>query len=239
TWEKGDVNKLYFRYSVDPRGQNWLSRLTTGLDLLEDDWGSDFNYKFGFGELTLQLPFKTRGAFLRFYAGRLFDSKDAPIQAMLFLNGANPREQFKRFFLRSNGSIPEELHYHLPGGGNLRGYYNQPLMGDQIIAVNFEFRQQLSQGQIGRKLHSVLGRTSVVAFADLAEMEFLDSMEKFFANAGVGLRFEKVLPDNWYTIITTGRRVTLRLDFPFWVSEPLNGEDAFHFRWVFGLEHPI
>jgi hypothetical protein len=239
TWEKGDVNKLYFRYSVDPRGQSWLSRLTTGVDLLENDWGSDFNYKFGFGELNFQVPFQTRGAYLRFYAGRIFDSADVPLQDMLFLNGANPREQFKHFFLRSNGSIPEQLHYHLPGGGNLRGYYNQPLMGDQIIAVNFEFRQQLDYGYIGRKLRSVFGLTSVVAFADMAEMEFLDSTEKFFANAGVGLRFEKILPDNWYTIITAGRRVTLRLDFPFWVSEPLDGEDAFHFRWLFGLEHAI
>ena len=55
----------------------------------------------------------------------------------------------------------------------------------------------------------------------------------------LGYGSKKLLPDNWQTIITTSRQLTLRLDFPFWVSEPLPGEKAFRFRWVFGLEQAI
>jgi len=44
------------------------------------------------------------------------------------------------------------------------------------------------------------------------------------------------LPDEWYTIFTGGRDVTLRLDFPIWVNEPLPDENAVRFRWVFGFE---
>jgi len=35
------------------------------------------------------------------------------------------------------------------------------------------------------------------------------------------------------------RRLTLRFDFPVWVSEPLAGEKKAKFRWVFGLQSGI
>jgi len=76
----------------------------------------------------------------------------------------------------------------------------------------------------------------VAVFVDVASMEFVDSSHEFFVDAGFGLRFENVLPDNWYTIFTGGRNTTLRFDFPIWVNRPLPDENALRFRWVFGFE---
>jgi hypothetical protein len=74
------------------------------------------------------------------------------------------------------------------------------------------------------------------AFADVASMEFQDSRHRLFADAGFGFRLQALLPDEWYTIFTGGRDLTLRLDFPIWVNEPLPDENAVRFRWVFGFE---
>lgn len=238
-WEEGKVNKinkLYFRYQFNPRGLRWFSRLTFGFDSVQDTWGSDFTYNSIFSELKFWFPKNDEGIFLRFYGGKVLESKEAPIQDLLFLDGANPRQRFKRFYLRSDGSLPEELHYHLPGGGNLRGYYHNPTYGDQIIAFNIELRKRLHIPLFGKKLKSIFGVTNLVAFFDGASMEFLDSKHKTFADAGLGIRFQKFLRDDWYTIFTGGRNLTIRLDFPIWVSDPLPDEKNVRFRWVFGFE---
>ncbi|NIR52318.1 hypothetical protein GWO43_03900, partial [candidate division KSB1 bacterium] len=239
TWEEGVVNNLYFRYNYDPRGLNWFSNLSAGLDIVLDDWTSDFDYRRAFAELRFWLPKNDEGVFLRFYTAKVFSSERAPLQDLVFLEGANPRERFKRFYLRSDGALPEELHYHLPGGGNVRGYYNQPIFGDQIVALNLELRNTFRPQLFGKRLDKFLGETSLVAFVDLASMEFIGSQNDFFAGAGLGLRFQNVLPDNWYTLFTGGRHVTLRLDFPIWIDDPLPNENAVRFRWVFGFEQAI
>ncbi|HEX9654090.1 MAG TPA: M1 family metallopeptidase [bacterium] len=239
TWGRGNVNNFYLRYGVNPRGLLWFTNFTLGFDVVDKDWGSEVSYHTGFSELRVCFPKNDEGVFLRFFAGKIFSSDDALIQDLLFLDGANPRDRFRRFYLRSDGALPEELHYHLPGGGNLRGYYNQPIFGDQILAANLELRKKLKPNVLGRWLRSVLGHPGVAVFGDLSTMEFVDSRHEFFADAGLGLRFENLLPDDWYTIFTGGRNTTLRLDFPIWVNQPLPGENAVRFRWVFGFEQAL
>ncbi len=236
SWDSGKVNNVYLRYMVNPRGLIWNSNITVGADLVNDDWGSDFNYNTVYTEVKFWLPQNDEGLFLRIYGHKIFSSDDTPIQDLIFLDSANPRERFKRFYLRSNGSIPEELHYHLPGGGNLRGYFNQPIYGDQILAVNVELRKNFKRTLLGRKWHALLGNVTLVAFADLAEMKKRDSENKFYMDAGVGIRLQRLLPDNWFTLFTGGRNLNLRFDFPFWVNEPLPEDNQFQFRWVFGFE---
>lgn len=236
TWERGDVNNLYFRYGVNPRGVLWFTNFVAGLDLVEKDWGSDVSYHSGFSEFKVWFPKNDEGVFLRLFAGKIFSSDDALVQDLYFVDGANPREHFRKVYLRSDGALPEELHYHLPGGGNVRGYYNQPIFGDQMLAANAEVRKKVGPNWLGRKLRAILGTPSVAVFADVASMEFVDSRHEVFADAGFGLRFENVLPDDWYTVFTGGRNTTLRLDFPIWVNRPLPDENAVRFRWVFGFE---
>ncbi|MFQ5604604.1 MAG: M1 family aminopeptidase [bacterium] len=239
TWQVGIVNKASVRYSLNPRGFNWFTNLSFGFDSAQKDWGSDFNYNTVFTELKFWFPKNKDGIFVRFFGKKILDSKDAPIQDLIFLDGANPRDRFKRFYLRSQGALPNGLHYHLPGGGNLRGYYNQPIIGDELFAVNAEVRKQLKPKFRLGFLSSFLRSTALVGFADIAAMGLVGSNEDIFADAGVGVRFQTRLPDNWYTIFTGGRNLTIRLDFPFWVSKSLPDEKDFHFRWVFGFEQAI
>ncbi|MCH9006925.1 M1 family metallopeptidase [candidate division KSB1 bacterium] len=236
TWEAGDVYKAYFRYGVNPRGMSWFSNIVLGFDTSQRDWGSDFTFNAFWGEVKFSFPRDDEGLFFRAFGKKIGDSDKAPIQDLIFLDGANPREQFKKYYLRSHGSIPEEAHYHLPGGGNLRGYYNQPIIGDQVLALNVELRKKFDPPFYRRKLRKILGTLSMVVFSDIASMEFLNSEHEFFADAGLGLRFENFLPDQWYTIFTGGRWTTFRLDFPFWVNKPLPDESELRFRWVFGFE---
>ena len=237
-WQDGTVNKLYLRYALNPRGQKWFTNLSFGFDTVQEDWGSDFTFTSLQSEFKFWTPKIQEGISLRLFAKKIIDNpQDTPIQELIFLDGANPRQQFNRFYLRSNGSLPEELHYQLPGGGNVRGYYNQPIAGDQILALNIEVRKRVTS--LAKALGSVFGTTGVALFADVAKMEFVDSHNELFADAGLGLRFQKFLPDNWLTLLTRSRHVTLRLDFPIWINKPLADEKAFRFRWIVGLEQAI
>ncbi len=238
-WEKGDVNKLYFRYAINQRGLTWFSLLNLGLDTVQEDWASDFTFTSLFGELKLLFRGARQAFSLRLFGQHIGNSDDAPIQEMIFLGGANPRQRFDRFYLRSRGGLPAELHYHLPGGPNLRGYYNNPLVVDQALSMNIEAQRELGNRFLGRKLAPLLGSVTIAAFADLASVEFPDSRQDTFADAGLGLRFRNILPDNWYTIFTGGRDLTIRLDFPIWVSRPLPDEKELRFRWVFGFEQAL
>ena len=155
------------------------------------------------------------------YTKKIFDSADTPRQDLIFLDGANPRQRFKRFYLRSDGGLPDGLHYHLPGGGNLRGFYNQPIIGDEIFAINVEARKQLKPKLPWQALNSILGRISIAGFTDIAAFGLINFTEDIFADAGFGIRLQTRLPDDWYTIFTAGRNLTVRLDFPIWVSKLL------------------
>lgn len=232
TWQAGDVNKLYFWYSVDPRGMKWFTNFSVGIETAQADWGSDFTYTTGYSELKFWLPKRDEGLFLRLY-GQATDGTPA-IQDHVFLDGANSRKRFDRFYLRSYGALPAWLHYHLPGGGNVRGYFNNPMIDEEIAAFNAEIRKRITQRSIDRFLKGVLGKKSVVLFFDAASLNIFDV--EIFADAGVGLRFHNVLPDEWFTIFTGGRELTLRLDFPIWVSNPLPEENPVSFRWLFGFE---
>ena len=99
TWQTGIVNTAYLRYSVNPRGLNWFSNLTLGLDTVQEDWGSDFTYNAVSAELKFWFPKTREGLFLRFYAKKILDSAATPVQDLSFLYGANPRERVKHFYL--------------------------------------------------------------------------------------------------------------------------------------------
>lgn len=239
TWEKGDVHRLYATYDVSPRGLHWFSHLAFGFETAQESWGSDFTFTKLSAELKLWLPDNHEGLFLRFFGGKIIDSEEAPTQDLLFLEGANPRQRFERFYLRSHGALPEELHYHLPGGGNLRGYYNNPRFGDELLALNGELRKRVRLKLFRRGPLAALSRPTLVGFAEVASLKYLESETRLFADAGVGVRIHTRLPDAWYTMFTGGRELTLRFDFPLWVSDPLPDENSVRFRWVFGFEQPF
>jgi hypothetical protein len=239
TWEEGIVNKLYVRYAVNPRGLRWHSNFLFGWDTVQRDWGSDYSYNALFSDLRFWLDHSLASVAIRVFGKKLFNPEKSPLQDQIFLDSANPRELFKRFYLRSYGSLPRGLNYHLPGGGNLRGYLDNAIKGSEILAGNFELSRRLGRFRPIKGIRPWSISPSITVFADAALMGVTRSSKESFANAGIGFRLENQLPDAWYTILTGGRNLTIRFDFPFWVSDPLPGEKSFKLRWLFGFEKVI
>ncbi len=199
---------------------------------MQKDWDSDFTFSSIFSEFKLWWPNPQQGLFVRLY-GKAISHDSVPAQERIYIDGANPRARFNRFYLRSDGALPEEVHYHLPGGGNVRGYYNNPISGKTILALNLEGR--MAAPRFLPRL-SARSNTTLAAFLDMATLDFDDAGGRFFADAGLAVRLNARLPDEWYTLFTGGRNLALRFDFPLWVNEPLPGENRLRFRWVMGFE---
>lgn len=241
TWSRGEVNRAYLTYSVNPRGMQWFSDIRLQAETAQDFWGSDFTFTKLSGEVKFWVTPKLAEFRLRGFAGVSLGDDAPPLQDLYYAFGASPREQFGRYYLRSKGGLPRPVHVHMPGGGNLRGYYNQALSGDRLYAANLEIRKSARLPLLSK----LLGRTSVVLFGDVGRLEMTkgyaipESTEQTLADAGIGLRFQRFLPDQWYTFFTGGRNITLRVDFPFYVNEPRPGDSEVEFRWVVGFEQVL
>jgi hypothetical protein len=239
TWQKGNINKLYFRYSINPRGTLWFSYFNLGWDTVQKDWGSVGTYNMLFSDLRFWLRNPNKSFALRLYAAKLFQPQNALLQDFIFLSAANPREQFKRFYLRSQGGLPDGLNYHSPGGGNIRGYLDHLHYGNEIFSSNVELNLHFDKLHLKRGTHPWSVRPTVTLFSDIAWLNSPENETDFFADAGIGVRFEQTLPDHWFTLFTGGRTLTIRFDFPIWVNTPVVGERALKFRWLFGFEQVI
>ncbi len=247
-WSPGKVNRAYLNFNVNPRGMSWRSFIRGQIAHANESFGSDATYTRLEGELRFWIPAANGdGLYVRGFAGGFLREKDdKPWQDLFSAFGASTREQFEQFYTRSRGALPAELHYHLPGGGNLRGYYDQPrvLLGKNLIAGNVELRKAATLPVLGKILRRVLGRSTFSVFFDYGRLAspFTDEKNNL-ADAGVGVVFQKTVPDNWYSFIL-GTNYTLRVDFPIWVNEPrmlidASADDEIKFRYVFSLQRAL
>jgi len=225
-WERGRVSKVSLGYELQLFQRNWSSVLNLDYETSQQFWGSEFNFSRLQGELTFGMGQYGNMAMFRLFAGKFFGD-EAPIQEQFFIDGANPRERFSKFYLRSVAALPPELHYHFPGGGNLRGYTDQPLATEQMLAVNVGFRSDVLT-PLFRKILPRRSSVGLSAFFDAAQIETYMGESKRLMDAGVGIRLR---PRLFY------QRFTLRFDFPFWVSEPIQGQKETKFRWVFSFQN--
>jgi len=180
------------------------------------------------GELNFNYGISAAVLALRLFGGNI-SGDEAPLQEKFFIDGANPVERYSKFYLRSVAALPPELHYHFPGGGNLRGYIDQPMATDRIVAFNTELRSNILT-PLFRKILPRRSTVGISAFLDAAQLKTFDNENKRLMDAGLGIQFR---PRFFY------RRFTLRFDFPIWVSDPLPGEKETKFRWVFGFQSGI
>ncbi len=242
TWSVGKVNQAYLTFNVNPRGMKWRSLLNYEIRHADEAFGSDATFTRLQGGLNFWIPNQRGdGLYLRLFQGAfLRQEDDKPIEHLFYVFDASPAEQFGSFYLRSRGAFPAEAHYHRPGGGNLRGYFDQPeRAGKSLLAANIELRKAMRLPLIGR----LLGNLTLSAFFDTGRLEDLNDASKQLSDAGVGITFNKQWPDDWYTFIV-GTNYTLRLDFPLWVSAPRlksNGskEDEFKFRYVLSFQRAL
>ncbi|MCA9732333.1 MAG: M1 family metallopeptidase [Deferribacteres bacterium] len=246
-WSDSDVSLLHGQYSVNPRGMKWRSNMDFDVWHGNEGLGGDVNFTKLASELKFSKAGEKGGVLLRAYAGTFIGGKDnLPVQHAFSAFAESYHDQFFNSRLsRTRGAFFPEAHFQKPGGGNLRGFYDQPeLLGDGLAAVNIELRRTLKIPVLDKLfIRRFLGRSEFIMFGETGTLAMLDGVDsnKTLADAGFGLYFEKQYGDEWYTLIT-GTRFNLRLDFPLWVNEPykdpISGkeDEQVKFRYVVSFE---
>jgi hypothetical protein len=185
------------------------------------------------GEATARRPLGARSSLgVRAFGGWVAADRDPVRQRWFGVAGADPYDQLRHPFLRSRDALlTGDVHYHLPGGGNVRGL-DPDLAVTRLAAVNVEIDRQI----VTRPGASIAREVRVAAFGDLAWTDgffSLRSRSDLAADAGVGLRVSHRIGDTDFVT---------RIDVPLWVSHADRGvgasgasESAFRLRWTVGL----
>ncbi|MBI5835898.1 MAG: M1 family metallopeptidase [Candidatus Eisenbacteria bacterium] len=153
-------------------------------------------------------------------------------QELFRLAGAGPHEEFDHALARSRGVFDTGGHVVVAGGAGVRGYFDRDVVSRRFAAANLE--APLARAWFGPESMIWSGldeprRPQVVAlvFADAARLggvSGVDGAGATYADAGFSL-VGRGLP--W--------DLTVRLDFPVWLSRPAGGEGAVRARWLLSL----
>jgi len=139
TYSDGRNLKGGFGLAIYPRTDIFSSSLEVLAD--RSILGSKYNYE----KLSIDarispsryypLPLKLN---LRFFYGRT--TMDPPLQERFHLAGAGTAARERYFWLRSVGAFPGDYYnnFHLPGDGNLRGYFDADFAFKELFASNIE-----------------------------------------------------------------------------------------------------
>jgi hypothetical protein len=243
-----DTNQIdlgpYFTYNISPQIDVFSTRFDFDLKIGREWWGGDFKYE----RFTSTARFYSRPGFVPIdFRWRLFLGMmggETPLQEKYQLAGAGPLEQEKHFWLRSSGAVPDWLNYHEGGDGNLRGYYGGTFGVDRLATTNIEAGTPLPLFALERITKPLVGPISWYGFYDVgaimdennpipsservSELVDLGVLTWTLQDAGIGFMSRRKWPF-W--------DLTLRLDFPIWVSYPIiNGEeDKLKYRYLFSI----
>jgi hypothetical protein len=165
---------------------------------------------------------------LRLFGGWVHGARDPVHQRWFALAGADPYERLRNPFIRSTGAIfTEDLHFHEPGGANVRGLATDVLV-TALGAANLELDRS-----IARPGSALVRDIRVAGFTDWAVTNGFftrKGQNDLAGDAGVGLRIT-------HTIGTT--TFVTRFDFPIYVTHADRSigstGNRFGFRWVFGV----
>lgn len=241
-WDSGDVNKLYFNYSFN--FSRWLRTLSS-LDFTSEFSSKAWDSEFDFIRLALkyQLQFGARTKSwrinIRNFLGYIYhDDGSVPLQSQFGIAGGNSHQRFNYFYLRSPGSVPYWLPYHLPGDGNLRGYHNKfitgaiPLTANRLATANIEFIHRNVQTLLPKFIRKHVLGINFCLFLDGGGFWDTRLTRHALLDAGFGFRYyRKIL----------GKQRQLRVDFPIWLSHPnidsqSPNEPPLKFRWIVSFQ---
>jgi hypothetical protein len=162
--------------------------------------------------------------------GGVVEADAVPLRQRWFsLAGADPVERIRNPFVRSRGALlTEELPFHEPGGGNVRGL--SPAVGvTRVLAVNLELERSVAGS--GRRLFRDV---RIAGFADGAWSDGFFSRRGRTAltgDAGLGIRIAHRIGATAFVT---------RFDLPLFVAHPDRAIRAtgrrLGLRWVIGVE---
>ncbi|HEY8196048.1 MAG TPA: M1 family aminopeptidase, partial [Gemmatimonadales bacterium] len=188
-------------------------------------------------EATARRPLGAKRNFgARAFVGVASGDHTAAKQRQIYFQGADPLQQLRNPFLRSQGSllVGDDFHYHSPGGAGVRGIDSR-VSTATIVGLSLELDQTL----VARSSAHLFNRISIAAFTDLAHAIGAASQPltgdriRFLGDAGLGLRADHRIGDT---------KFTTRFDLPLYVSRPElaqdqePGDDEVEFRWTFSFE---
>ena len=199
-----------FSSVVSLDGGPFKSQIT--LDIAPFGWS-----EWGFSRLSLvtkvNVPVGNFGVRGRMLLGKIWNGdSQLPIQELFTVSGAGSGDTYKKSYLRDRssffGNTNARDHYHLPGDGNLRGFYDRDFVGaEQMISTSAE--GFLSKNWF--KTNFELSLFTDIGLVTGSKFDVGDNLfdEEILMNAGFGFRVsKKILGINWF----------FRLDFHFWVK---------------------
>ena len=118
------------------------------------------------------------------------------------------------FYANDRGPLRETDHFHVPGGGGLRGYAGRAIVGQSLLAATVELQSAAHPVY----LFGDAGRVEAAGWGEDLEAGLHPLVGRSLADAGVGLRLGAV-----------------EFAFPIWVGGPDPGENPWDFRWIFSI----
>ena len=118
------------------------------------------------------------------------------------------------FYANDRGPLRETDHFHVPGGGGLRGYSGRAVVGQSLVAANLEVANE----GFPIFLFADAGSVEASGWGEAAGGPLHPLVGQTLADAGAGVRLGLI-----------------RVDFPLWLGSPDPGEHPWDFRWVFSI----
>jgi len=119
-----------------------------------------------------------------------------------------------RFYANDRGPLRETDHFLVPGGGGVRGYWDQAILGQRLLAASLEVSHAAYPvyffGDVGQVGASGLGEEALPPLHPL--------VGRTLADAGFGVRLGP-----------------LNAAFPVWLGTPDPDESPWRFRWQFSI----
>ncbi|MFQ5752432.1 MAG: M1 family aminopeptidase [bacterium] len=148
-----------------------------------------------------------------------------PLQDQFRAEGAAPRERFQNDMVKTGDAWSSFTHRYVAGGGYLRGYAGQPLPAKRYATINLEFGP---------------ARTFFIfklfGFYDMGRIWGIQDSQSFTrSDAGFGLSFLGEGFNLFGGNLSLFSKLSAKLFFPLWLSEPPPGEAKRQLRWYFSL----
>lgn len=212
---RGGPLNMQFTLDIAPSGwSNWSFSRLVHLTKVDVPIG-----KFGF---------RGRAVLGKIWSGEF----SVPVQELFTINGAGSGDTYQKSYLRDESSFYGNTNargqYHLPGDGNLRGFYGNDFSGvEELVATSLE-------GFVSKKWFDT--KFELAIFTDVGLVNGSKYIpgdkgfdEEMLIDAGLGFRVSRdFLGTNWY----------VRVDFPFWIKEGKTSSTDFE-KFIFSFQRSI
>jgi hypothetical protein len=202
------------------------------LEIAPLGW-SDWSFSRVFQTTNIQLDKGIYGFRGRCFLGKIWTSNlEMPVQELFTISGAGSGETYQKSYLRDKssfyGNSDLRSHYHLPGDGNLRGFYDYNIMGVMEMAST-SLESFVSKTWFNTEFELALFSDIGLVDGSIFSNGDTGVDNQVLMDAGMGFRFrKKIFGKKWY----------IRFDFPFIIKDDIKTHKSFD-KFVFSFKKSI